>query len=152
MILTHQPDRSPASPAVVAVTELAVICDACAKPISDGAGYLHVSHHAIAEHEQAMARWREDNQPGGYMCITDLLAIPKPARWRAHHRRCDPEPDSSDYWIDVARLRTWRALLEWTAHLMGKRWLPATDWQRLIESAVYGNGRIRARAKGGGRL
>ena len=53
--------------------------------------------------------------------------------WRAWHRTCDPQPDSSDYWFGVERCRDLKALLEWNAHLGGKRWIGCTDWSRFIQ-------------------
>jgi hypothetical protein len=48
------------------------------------------------------------------------------------HWNCDPDPDSSDYWIAVERIRRAGDVIGWTAHLLEKRWLQSTGWSDVL--------------------
>lgn len=103
-------------------------CDKCRRVIADGKGYIHVDFadvKAAEEHArgQALSSWSTARQ---------VVAAGGLAPWRVHHRNCDPGPSASGYWFGVESVRTGRALIEWTAHLMEKNWLPATDWSDLL--------------------
>ena len=119
--------------------ELIAVCDACREPVDGGDGYLHVSHAEIFAYEKARTEWEKANPPGQVMNLSDLLDHPSPARWKVHHRRCDPDPESSDYWIDVAQVSTWQGLIARTAHLLEKSWFAATDWQGLLQGVAHGH-------------
>lgn len=112
--------------------DLAWICEACKAAVVNGEGYIHVSHDTVNATERAYRDF-ERRESGKAVTLDSLLALPDPARWRVHHVRCDPEPDSADYVIEVHRARTHAQLLRWTAHLMGKEWLRYTDWDELID-------------------
>jgi Bifunctional DNA primase/polymerase, N-terminal len=98
-------------------------CDVCGKPIADG--YVTVSYAELAEYRQALQAWEERiaaAYPGpwrGYPA-TELLDLPDRVRWRVLHRRCDPEPDSPDYWVAVERIRTAGDVLCWSATCWGR--------------------------------
>ncbi len=112
------------------------VCRGCQGPVADGDGYLHVSYKAIHEAETARRDWyARHGDANGMVTLTgpDLFSFPDQAPWVAHHSHCDPEPEAGDYFIDVERARTAEQLLSWTAHLMGKDWLSATDWQDVLE-------------------
>lgn len=54
---------------------------------------------------------------------------------RAHWQvRCEDHVSDQTlaYEIDVPRINTRDKLLQWTAHLLGKGWLFATDWEKLL--------------------
>ena len=120
-------------------TRIAWTCAACNQPIADGTGYLHVDLNRVREVEDAhAAHLEQQQQESGWRAVnlTELLALPRRAPWLAHHRRCDPNPGHGSYWFDVARARTHAQLLNWSAHLMGKRWIRHTTWADLIERAA----------------
>ena len=52
------------------------------------------------------------------------------------HRHCDPHPDGEDYWFGVERARSLAAVIDWTAHLLGKDWFPETNWDQLLYNLV----------------
>lgn len=61
------------------------------------------------------------------------LIEPPLAPWRIFHRHCDPHPDGdSAYWFDLHRINTAERAVDWTAHLLEKRWLHLTDWTGLL--------------------
>ncbi|MFD0629738.1 hypothetical protein ACFQ2K_51235 [Streptomyces sanglieri] len=74
--------------------------------------------------------------------FTELLEGPDQARWRASHEGCDPERGGSHYLVAAEKLRTRADLLDWTAHLMEKNWLSATDWRDLLREARKGGERL----------
>jgi predicted GIY-YIG superfamily endonuclease len=112
--------------------EVLWVCDECHGPVGNGEGYLHISYHAIHEAEQNRTGWKA-KYPGPTIDGSALAQYPKPAQWLVHHDECDPESDQGDYVISIERARTAAQMLSWTAHLMGKNWLPATDWRELLE-------------------
>jgi hypothetical protein len=114
------------------------LCDVCSEPIADDDGYLTMSYAELREHERAVRAWEERialAYPGPWRAypMSELADYPVPVRWRMlHHRGCDPDPESSDYWIPVSRIRTPAAVIHWTAHLLEKRWLTSTTWRDLL--------------------
>jgi len=124
--------------------ELIMMCSACHKPIGDHEGWLWVDRSAVSAHGRAARAWREEHEdePGGAISfdVTAVLDYPKPVRWRAHHKDCDPEPDAASYTIESERLSTWADLAHWTAHLMAKQWVAATDWGKILEGVAEGSG------------
>jgi hypothetical protein len=89
----------------------------------------------VAEIERWYTERRQHNSAG--WLVTNLSEVPDRARWRALHRRCDPEPDScDDYWIDVSRIRAIEDVLVWTAHLAHKTWFKHTSWDDDVLFAV----------------
>jgi hypothetical protein len=124
--------------------ELIMTCDACGEPIEDGNGRLWVNWAAVNEHRRAARAWTKDHEeePGGAISfdVTAVIDYPSPVKWAAHHNGCDPEPDAASYAIDTKRLSTWADLAHWTSHLMGKAWLSATDWGKILEGVAEGNG------------
>lgn len=114
--------------------KLVVLCDACRRPIGDGDGYLHIDHAEIVRH-----RSYRPGLNGSALTVTQLLAAPDLARWQAHHVDCYPESDSVDYDVAVADVRTWPLLVATTARLMGKTWLPVSDWYALLAAISTGD-------------
>jgi predicted GIY-YIG superfamily endonuclease len=118
-------------------------CDVCETPIEDGEGYLTVSYTEIFDHKHWMDAFNKKQQRGlaeldqeGFVVfqLSALNDCPPRAPWRRLHQRCDPNIESTDYWFSIERIRTYPQVLEWTAHLMGKNWLLATNWSSLLRS------------------
>ena len=119
-------------------------CDVCDLPVDDEAGYVTIRYADLDEHERA-GRDFEAKLDAKYPCgpgrlrvvpLTEYSDAPGLVRWRILHRDCDPDPDSCDYWIGVERIRTQGQALEWCAHLLEtKRWLPKTNWPRIVRVA-----------------
>lgn len=111
-------------------------CDVCGQPVDDGTGYLHASYLDIQAAKDARKQYDQEHAPDGGWQVVDLLNLPKRAPWQVHHRACDPRPDGGDYIIEVERIRTHLEVLERTAHLLEKTWLPLTDWNSIIQRVV----------------
>lgn len=66
-------------------------------------------------------------------------AGPPQVSWQARHRVCLTDQEKADdrsYHLSVGYLRTWVALVEWTVHLMSKRWFFDTDWFDVVGRKV----------------
>jgi hypothetical protein len=69
-----------------------------------------------------------------------VLALPQPAEWAVHCDDCNPHRADDGtfcdgcYWFDARRCRTWEQAVNWTAHLLDKEWLLATNWGRFLQS------------------
>ncbi|GAB2891361.1 hypothetical protein [Streptomyces mayteni] len=126
---------------------LELICDECGKPIDDGTGFLWVDHSEVNQTERAI-RERESARtgPDGGQAfdINAFMEMPASVRWQSHHHVCNPKPDASSYGIAAEKIRTWRQLLEWTSHLMGKVWLSRTDWEHVLLGVHNGTTRLIA--------
>lgn len=48
--------------------------------------------------------------------------------WAFLHRRCDPHPNTSRYWIGVEQIRTYAAVNDWVDHLSKKQWFRFDRW------------------------
>jgi hypothetical protein len=126
-------------------------CDLCGDPIADGCGYLTLSYAQLHEHERAVKAWDERiaaKYPGPLRCypMSELADFPGPVVWGVLHRGCDPEPERSDYWIAVERIRTAGEVISWSAHLLGKRWVQSTTWAdvlRGVSGQLGSRGRTR---------
>lgn len=119
--------------------ELDYICDVCGMPVSDGDGSLYVRHADIVARRVDHQEWRRVHGDGA-VSIAELLSLPAIALWMIHHDRCRPD-ESDGYDIDVEQVRTYRGLLEWTAHLLPKTWLSDTNWASVIRGAAEGRDR-----------
>ena len=96
------------------------LCDGCRQPMTDGDrnetfGYIQV---------------RSPRRPTGM----------ERERWEVMHRRCDPNVDSTHYWVDIARLMTEDRLLDFDKHMRGKVWTKWTDWSDVVADALMGVG------------
>lgn len=128
--------------AVAAATALIWRCAVCNEPIADKAGYVHVSNRDVNTHEEWRQQYEAERRELGSWVPIDLKALfeaPDRAKWVAHHRGCDPDPHSSDYWFGVERARTAVQLLDWSLHLSEKCWLEDTDWTSFIGAALAAN-------------
>ncbi len=107
------------------------LCDECHRPVADGTGCLHIAYSAIRATEAGQRKWKQDH-PGPVFTVADLLTFPAPAPWAVHHLRCDPRPNSDDYWFGVERIRSAVDVIEWTSHLTAKAW--STDWSGTLRA------------------
>ena len=119
-------------------------CDLCQDPLADG-DYATVDENDVQEVRRARADLEERTRHPEFTGVhiysgQDFGTLPPPARWLFRHHRCDPQPDSPDYSFDIANIRTEGALLAWSAHLMDKNWLDATNWQDVMR--LVADGRI----------
>ena len=108
-------------------------CDKCGTAVEAGDGCVGVDPNRALER---MAERSERTDIAS--TLTEVLMGPEPARWQTFHTACHPYPEGPGYWLEVHQLRTFRQVLEVTARLMSKTWLPATDWDRVIERKAQG--------------
>lgn len=116
------------------------VCSSCRRTVKGkGAqgGWLSIRYTDIALATNARKLWDQDHAGQTVFSGADLFGLPEPAQWSVYHRKCDPDPEASSYWIDVERIRTWRSVVSWWAHLSEKAWLGDTNWG---EFAGYGAG------------
>jgi len=131
----------------MATVELEYICDYCGGPIEDRKGCLEVFFSDIHSYRHAQQEWQQVHGDGPHT-ISQLLQLPSHVPWRLHHYTCNPHRVDG-YDIDVAKVRTWRDLVRWTAHLLEKNWLALTDWHQVIRAAAERrSGRIKELTKG----
>ena len=109
------------------------ICHVCKDPIYDTLGGVWISYRHIREASTPSPR-------AGAMSVSEILAsLEDDPIWGATHDRCtDRETLDDSYWLPVESLRTPTTLLNWTAHLLGKTWLPNTNWDDIIRQAIEG--------------
>ena len=111
--------------------ELQAICDVCTFPIGDGEGFLFVDSGDAQEFATA-------ERPSS-MTLDDMINAALVEEWTTAHTRCNtPDDHPQAYAIEVDRIRTYRAALSWTAHLMGKPWLTGTNWDQLLQQLCEG--------------
>lgn len=85
-------------------------CEACAEVIGNGKGYV--------------------------TCQPSLLPR-RSTVWHAYHGDCDPRFNSFEYWVDVARLRSWSHVLCFTLHFLDtKDWISTSNWSRFLFAAT----------------
>lgn len=108
-------------------------CVQCGKRIEPATGALGLSHDDLmramkgyASSHQARNRKGSDNQGSLVNYLENV------GRWNATHYNCAGEGQLSGYSIELDRLRTYRHLVAWTAHLMEKTWLPHTNWRHVL--------------------
>jgi hypothetical protein len=110
-------------------------CGVCRRLIDDGAGYVTVGYTELRAHASGAAEW-EVEHPGPCVTAGAFLDYPALVEWQVLHRRCDPNVEGDDYWIDVERLRTPAQLLRWAAHLSEKEWLDRTTWPDVLRAVA----------------
>lgn len=118
--------------------DLQAICDGCLTVIADGEGNVWTDRH-IAEKTSRKGRGEDVSWMDGdpLADATDALAVGELGlAWHVTHDGCAPVMPSWAYAIPVERIATWPAFLHWTAHLMNKGWLAATDWDHFILRSV----------------
>lgn len=122
------------------MTTLRLRCDDCDRDVSGSKqAVIHILYadamKARAEHDEDICnrdQWKAES-------LAELLAnAPFEGHWQIHCDDCNPHPSPEGgwcedcYWIGLDRCTTTERLLDWTAHLMGKNWFHATDWNDLI--------------------
>ena len=125
--------------------ELVLICWKCRLEIGQDDGYLWAHTGEVDVVQRTFRGWdKQYTGPDGGLSLTlgQMLAYPEPAFWRAHHQHCDPDRDGMHYRVPAERLRIRADLLDWTAHLMEKGWLPYTDWREVIRETRTGGTRF----------
>lgn len=117
-------------------TQIQWTCRECGFPVADGRGYVHIDHQAVSAVAQLRDEREARSDDSRPQTLGEFLAdwIPD-ATWDVHHDECDPEHGVGSYIIEVERARSHAQLLHWTAHLMGKNWLSATNWDVIIREA-----------------
>lgn len=117
-----------------------VVCFTCKQTVDDLAkATIHIPLADVTAHQQAMTRYRQDHGATG-----EYTAPPEPIRWRVDCDTCNPHRNGRGvmcddcYWFDASRCHTWTELVDWTAHLAGKTWLPSTDWYEFIRAIADG--------------
>lgn len=121
-------------------------CDHCNQLIADKKGYIAVSYADIDRYEEEVPKWEtkhaEPISPGSALVFISAAAYreyPPAAQWQTTHQECDLNPDSHDYWMKVERLRTYERLLEFTAHIMEKKWIKSTNWPEFLRRTLSAN-------------
>jgi hypothetical protein len=126
--------------------ELALRCHGCAGPVTGDHGYLWVPLGQVQTAEQAYLLWeqRHDKRREQLLLtnLADLLSLPEPVRWRAHHEACDPDAENWNYRIPALQLSTRAGLLDWSVHILGKHWSRVTDWTELMRETRTGSDRF----------
>jgi hypothetical protein len=125
------------------MTEITLICEACRRPMTDAEpGALSVPFAAIR------ASRREEREPrlDAAVDLAEFIALPDGPRWTARHYACQPADAPDCYGISHDELRAWADVARWTAHLLAKNWLPASDWDEVLREAagISPSKRIRA--------
>ena len=122
-------------------TYLTYYCEKCGVEIKDRAGGIAVSYTDIFGHQKAMAEFRDTHSvvgPDGERYGTvisgaDFADIPAAAHWYTAHWACIPEVQNP-YDIGAEDIRTYPALLDWIAHLLGKNWIQDTDFGQWLRA------------------
>jgi hypothetical protein len=114
------------------MTELTLICETCAFPISGDTGCLYVLMSDLAAYQEEHQAWRAASTRGGAVSTAELMLLPLPVPWRTSHDKCRTDRDEEAYEIDAVRITCWAKVAHWTAHLMEKTWIQSTDWKHLL--------------------
>lgn len=109
-------------------------CHTCGDQVADDDGHVTINYRDIRRHAQQAREWEAD--AGQVVTMRDLLTYPDQVHWRVYHRDCDPDLESSDYSIDIERIRTPGQVIDWTAHLLEKEWLQTTDWDAVLRGVA----------------
>jgi hypothetical protein len=126
---TLETDMSTASGA----GELEAVCDVCLQLIADGEGNVWVDQNAAHQlyHSPAWPPGQDyDEDDDECDDLGELTPGVQNVPWRTTHTAC--EVCRWPYLIPVERIRSWQSYLHWSAHLMSKEWLPATDWREFV--------------------
>ena len=115
--------------------DLRAVCDGCGAAVGDEDGLLYVDHNEVRAVQEAHKAWHRPRDEEA-LTLEELLDHPGPACWQVRRTACLVTAEHAVYGIAVERVRTWRHLVGWTAHLMGKPWLPATDGDELLEQTA----------------
>lgn len=118
-------------------------CDTCGGAADRGA--LYIGYDEIRQGETALAEWKRRDEERSRTrgerdldWLLDLLSMPEPVPWKVGCNECAGTCEQA-YWIEVDRVRTWPALLQWTVHLSAKTWFTATDWTAFLKRLAEAN-------------
>ncbi|GIG93350.1 hypothetical protein [Plantactinospora endophytica] len=127
------------------LTRLVFECGGCKRDVSGSKrAVIHINHGEINRAEREEREWNERHPPDSPTGITaaELADVPAPALWWVHCDDCNPHRADDGtmcngcYWFELSRCQTTVDLLHWTAHLMEKEWLKATDWNKLLRDSI----------------
>lgn len=123
---------------------LVLLCDVCKDPVTGAGDFLQVDEIAAQQRGEEHREWenRHRTPQGGVTFDLSDRSDPPPGKipWEVYHQDCDPNPDNQGYWIGAERCKTFPELLDWTAHLMEKRWLQNTNWSTKVRSILRDSG------------
>lgn len=118
-----------------------IICESCHQPIG-AAGAVYVDFDEVEANEayqQSRAVVRATGSVANRARRPSQLMDEAPAPW---HRRCNAcYSDGRHYLIEGRRIRTFRDVVAWSAHLAEKEWFACTDWSEFC----YGGGVLEGR-------
>lgn len=120
--------------------KITYLCVVCNEPIRPGEGYIQVDCGLIDQYRKKMTELYNLQRSQGGIIRGDQVPLHRPAPWGSFHRLCDPFPDNDDHWYDIARVDTWQKLVATTAHLLQKRWLRYTDWDKFLYRQLVKSG------------
>ncbi|MCV7700719.1 hypothetical protein ACH0BH_10140 [Micrococcus luteus] len=116
-------------------------CDRCSRPLGEG-WHLFVPRAEMRAARASRARLEDvATAPDGLPRLVPLETLQRlhVARWSAAHDACAPGEAERAFWaLAAAELGTVPALLDTTAHLMGKHWLDLTDWPDVLQRLARG--------------
>jgi hypothetical protein len=125
------------------MNDLILICETCGFPITGNTGSLYVRTAELVAYREELQVWRAaSSSRDGLISGAELMLLPLPVHWRTGHDKCRTDHDEEAYEIDAPLFTSWASLAKWTAHLMGKNWLPSTDWAHLLRE-VSGEASVR---------
>ena len=104
-------------------------CDKCGMTVTPQEGVIAISKVEMEVAEAEGRAWELAHQ-GKAISLDEMLTGPEPAKWQWGHQACIP--DDGGYSIDAARFDSLGKTLDWTLHMMEKRWLQYTDWATLV--------------------
>ena len=115
-------------------------CSTCDEPLNDGwielrGDQMRLAYDSLRREAEIEAQHRAN----GITSAAEYFDLPGPGRWRATCRTCNGDDQGSGYFIEVDRITTLAALIDWSAHLSGKVWTEHTDWDdvlRLVAAAA----------------
>jgi len=110
-------------------SDLLFTCEVCKKPINSygNEGQIYILRKELFEAQKVSY---EISKRTGLIPYSELQGAI--VHWHKAHYACTKEVDSF-YEIEIHRIRTLQKLIDWTAHLMWKKWLNNTDWPFLME-------------------
>lgn len=113
--------------------DLKAICDTCLTVIDDRDGHIWVDQDLA---HKASLHQRGDTVPWPGSDGAEDVHIDGGVPWQTTHTDCAPTAPSWAYAIPVERINTWPSFLHWTAQLMHKGWVDATNWSVFILQTV----------------
>lgn len=121
------------------------VCGGCKEDVAGKSdAVIHVRYADIAIFEDEAKRF-EEAHPSAVGVMTLVNNYPHRAEWRIHCWTCNPHKlddmtaCNACFIYEVNRLASWSDLIALTAHLMGKRWLPVTNWDEFLRQVLEVN-------------